>query len=133
MTDSLFVLPLQPFSEMPVWARLGFANMISINYTVDEEGLIPLTMDRVIADGFKRTGDTIWVYYKITWGNQEETYIGPVYKEGHPDFVDPTAFYEEEDGVLYHLCEAPMHSHNIPISFDICYEDGAWTWESLYS
>lgn len=46
---------------------------------------------------------------------------------------DPNEFTEEKDGVTYHLCDLPMHHHSIPVNFKMCYEAGAWTWESKYS
>lgn len=45
----------------------------------------------------------------------------------------PSDFTEPKDGVTYHLCDLPMHTHSIPVEFVTCYDPGAWTWESRYA
>lgn len=36
---------------------------------------------------------------------------------------DPTAFKNEQNGKFYHLCDLPMHNHNVPFPYADCNEE----------
>lgn len=135
----------QPFSELPVWARLEFAKMIPETYFYDYEKTSPIN-PRKVQDAyvrwFERLGDVIWIHYEIEWpGEDAARYIAPLVKNwGANDshyrltpLSDPTAFAEIRDGRSYHLCNLPGHVHHIPFPFATCHDNGTWTWESRYS
>jgi hypothetical protein len=44
-------------------------------------------------------------------------------------------YLEKRDDIAYHTCSLPGsdHVHYIPLRFSTCYDDGCWTWESVYS
>lgn len=47
--------------------------------------------------------------------------------------INSFTFRESQDGILYHLCDYPMHNHHVPEQYTVCYDIGAWTWESRYA
>jgi hypothetical protein len=51
-------------SEMPVWARLAFAQMIRDTYIQNDE---PRHPSEAQVDGFVRREDTIWIYFRLVW------------------------------------------------------------------
>jgi hypothetical protein len=41
-------------------------------------------------------------------------------------------YIEERDGIAYHMCGIPGHTHWIPLRFSTCDEKDCWTWDSKY-
>lgn len=141
----------KPLSEMPIWARLAFMEMIPKTYFWDEEMTKPRVVQDAVITGFERFGDVIWIHYDIRWPAPNagiHRYVWPCYmpwtrqKEKCGCWVkeysltplnDPTAFNEKRDQRSYHLCDLPQHNDHVPFPYAQCYQYGAWTWESRYA
>jgi hypothetical protein len=39
------------------------------------------------------------------------------------------------DNIVYHLCDLPLHTHHIPMSYETCYDmpDDVKTWEQKFA
>lgn len=134
--------PEQPLSEMPIWARLAFMEMVPKTYFWDEMMTKPQKARDAIVRGFTRQGDVIWIYYTIVWsGEKIGLYICPACKPWEKSqrgfymldaMTDHTAFADKRDQRTYHLCDIPMHKHHVPFPFANCLEKGSWIWEWQY-
>lgn len=78
---------LQPLSEMPIWARLDFAQMIPRVYFWDhmsDDPKNPRRMSDVTVQGFERVNDFAWIYYTMDWIEDGESitnaYLWPAIK-----------------------------------------------------
>lgn len=139
-------IKLQPFNEMPIWARLAFMAMIPKTYFYDYDSPRPVK-PRAATDatiiGFERTGDIIWIHYTMVWPDAphiQDGYIWPAEKVWSGDrkydltpLEDPTTFGELRDNRSYHQCYLPAHTHYVPFPFATCYAEGSWTWEEKYA
>jgi len=62
----------QPLSEMPIWARLAFAEMIPKTHFGNENMTDPRHVAETEVIGFIRIEDTIWLYFVLDWGDEED-------------------------------------------------------------
>lgn len=83
MPVSTLLKALSPLSEMPIWARLKFAEDMKGKYAWDEEMTKPRTINEIEVEGFHRTENVIWVYYTIDWSDDSRfhNYLGCVEKD----------------------------------------------------
>lgn len=80
---------LRPLREMPIWARLNFADMIPNVYDpAIATGLRnTLHASDAVVIGFERTvhpkfGDIVWIHYELPWPEDEKPsrYLWPAMK-----------------------------------------------------
>ena len=58
---------LRPLSEMPIWARLKFAEMVPKTYFWNENLTDPRHPAEAEITGFVRINDTVVIYYTLEW------------------------------------------------------------------
>jgi hypothetical protein len=76
---------LRPFSELPIWARMKFTEMIPEVYFWGSNPENPRKISEVTVEGFKFDSEgAIWIYYHMDWivGDKFQTldYLWPVTK-----------------------------------------------------
>ena len=78
----LIMEPIQPLSEMPIWARLAFAEMIPSTYFWNEDLTDPRHVQEVTFLGFLRIGNTIWISFDLDWADDVDrsSYLWPAIK-----------------------------------------------------
>lgn len=83
------VYELSPLSEMPIWARLQFAEMIPNTYAWDENYKNRRRTEEAIVEGFRRVGDIIWIHFLLSWDDPEifHMYVWPAEKYGIPEIL----------------------------------------------
>jgi hypothetical protein len=59
--------PLQKFSQMPIWARLAFAEMIPETYFWNEDMTDPRHPAEATVLGFHREDNVIWISFDLDW------------------------------------------------------------------
>lgn len=69
-------------SEMPIWARLEFAQMIRNTYIQNDE---PRQSSEAIVEGFIRRGDTVWIYFRMSWAKDRPEIISYVWASTKAD------------------------------------------------
>ena len=81
---------LRPIAQMPIWARLKFAEMIPNTYYTSEDKRNPLSVRNAIIQGFERKGDTVWIFWIMNWKkpSQVSNYIWPAVKSGREEDVE---------------------------------------------
>lgn len=58
-------MPIQPFKDLPIWARLQFAKKIE-----DDHIAFPGQNFIIVSRGFQRLDDQIWVLYAEYWDEE---------------------------------------------------------------
>lgn len=74
---------MQPFEQMPIWARLAFMEMVPKTYSWDEEFKRPRRSDEAVVYGFYRDSDVVWISFELSWEDPTiaHLYLWPVEKD----------------------------------------------------
>lgn len=75
MFSDVLAANLQPLSEMPIWGRLQFADMIPATYFYDEDCFYPRFATEARVQGFTRREDCLWVFFTLKWDDEIDTYL----------------------------------------------------------
>jgi hypothetical protein len=75
-------LKSQPLSEMPIWARLKFAEMVPHTYSYEADMSDPRFSGEATITEFRRDGDVVWIYFNLYWRDwgKMANYIWPATK-----------------------------------------------------
>ena len=71
---------LDRLKNMPIWARLKFADVLpKTYYFADEQDKLVVKLPEIFFYGFERVGDVIWVWYSVnesgSWRNYGATLL----------------------------------------------------------